>query len=96
MKQCIKCASENIKKNGYFIVNEEKIPRFQCLDCKTNFSEKSELYEKGEKRPEINEDVVKLFLEGYSQREIAIALNCSRRTVQVKLKKYLEDKELGD
>lgn len=89
---CTKCDSENVKKNGYFVVNEERIQKFQCRDCKQNFSSKSELVEKGEHRPELNEDVVKLFLEGFSQREIAITLDCSRRTVQMKLKKYLEDK----
>lgn len=93
MDHCIKCQSKNIKKNGYFEVNGIKIPKFQCKDCKANFSPQSELVEKGEKRPELNEPVVKMFLDGYSQREIAKALNCSRRTVQVKLKKYLEDKE---
>lgn len=93
METCIQCKSNNIKKNGYFEVNGIKVPKFQCKDCKCNFSPKSELVEKGEKRPELNEDIVRLFLEGHSQREIAKMLDCARRTVQVKLKKYLEDKE---
>lgn len=91
--QCPKCDSDNIKKNGYFQVGEEKIQKHLCKACGANFSERSELIEKGEHRRELNEDVVRLFLEGYSQREIAIELGCSRRTVQVKLKKYLEDKQ---
>lgn len=90
--KCLKCNSSNIKKNGFFEVGSERIQKFQCKDCKEHFSTRSDLVEKGEHRPELNEPVVKLFLEGYSQREIAKTLDCSRRTVQVKLKKYLESK----
>lgn len=91
--KCPKCDSENIKRNGFFEVNGEKIQKFQCKDCSQNFSTKSELVQKGEHRPELNDPIIKAFLEGLSQREIAKMLDCSRRTVQVKLKKYLEDKE---
>jgi transposase-like protein len=88
---CVHCQSDEIKKNGSFLVDGIKIQKYLCKSCDKNFSAKTDHIEAREHRPELNQSILDLALSGMSAKAIAEELGCAKRTVQVKLKKYLKD-----
>jgi transposase-like protein len=90
--RCIDCGSNDTKRNGRYQNNQERIQRWLCKACSSSFSFLSptlDPHTKQEHRPELNDPVLELHLQGLSQREIAKRLGCARKTVVRKLKKYL-------
>lgn len=86
---CPKCESESIKKNGFFDVDEIKIQKYVCKECGKHFSAKTGEETAGEHRPELNSRVIELALSGMTAKAIAEELGCAKRTVQMKIKKYI-------
>ena len=87
---CPICGSPNTKRNGWYRNNQERIQKYRCKDCLGDYTYKTDQNEpKQEHRPELNDIIVEMHLEGISQRNIASELKCSRLTVIRKLKKYL-------
>lgn len=87
---CPKCGSADTKKNGFYSSLGERVQKFACKFCKADFTEKSKDKTFGEHRPELNDEVKALYLKGYGAKTIADMLHCSKRTVQVKVKKYVK------
>ena len=85
---CPKCGNKDYNKNGSFMHEGIKYQKYQCKKCGLNYSEKTGLETVNQHRPELNDPIIELFIQGHSQREIAKTLGCARRTVQLKLIKY--------
>jgi transposase-like protein len=82
---CPYCDSYDYVKNGTYKTEYAYIQKFKCKAC-----EKFYIYNevKGDKKPELNSQILDLAKEGYSRRAIAMELGISKRTVDKKLKKY--------
>lgn len=89
---CPECGSRDSKKRGFYRNQQQRIQRYHCKSCDHSFSLiylELDVFTKQEHRPELNDPIVELSLKGFSQRQIADRLDCSRLTVIRKLKKYL-------
>lgn len=86
---CEHCGSTNYKKNGFFSTEGGSVQRYRCKNCGLDFCDRSGEETKYEKRPELDDEIVALWRNGLSQREIAKRLGCARRTVQLKIRKYV-------
>ncbi len=84
---CEYCGSNNYKKNGFFNTELHRVQKYKCKDCGGHFTE--DIDKKFEKKPDLDEEILELYRQGLSQRQIAQTLDCARWTVQLKLKKYL-------
>lgn len=82
---CPYCDSYDYVKNGTYKTEYAYIQKFKCKAC-----ERFYIYNevKGDKKPELNSQILDLAKEGYSRRAIAMELGISKRTVDKKLKKY--------
>ena len=87
---CPKCGSQEVKKNGFYSSLGEKVQKFVCKICLTDFTERSKEKTFREHRPELNDEIKALYLKGYGAKAIGEMLRCSKRTVQVKIKKYVK------
>ena len=87
--ECPKCPSRLIVKKGWVKTRKRgnKIQRFQCKTCKSLFTQRNFLNEYREKRPELNQKVKQLYLEGMTLRGIARYLKCDYKTVVRKFEK---------
>lgn len=83
--QCPKCEGYDYVKNGTYKTNYSYIQKFYCKSCELYYIHNEV---KGDKKPELNNDIVELANEGLSRRAIAAQLGISKRTVDKKLKKY--------
>lgn len=89
---CPYCDSYDYVKNGTYKTEYAYIQKFKCKAC-----EKFYIYNevKGDKKPELNSQILDLAKEGYSRRAIAMELGISKRTVDKKLKKYQKKGGMG-
>lgn len=87
---CPKCGGQDVKKNGFYSSLGEKVQKYVCKICGKDFTSRSKDSTFGEHRPELNDQIKALYLTGYGAKAIAEMLNCSKRTVQVKVKKYVK------
>jgi len=87
--RCSKCNSKEIRKKGKVKTKKkgEAVQRFQCKDCGFYFTSRSHLSTHREKRPELNDKILSLYVEGNTLRGIARILGCSYTTVVRKFKK---------
>lgn len=86
---CPHCQGYDYVKNGTYATSYAYIQKYYCKYCDKHFIENEF---KGEKKPEVKEQIINLYEEGKSQREIAKELGISKRTVYKKIKAY-KDKE---
>ena len=84
---CPYCEGYDYVKNGTYLTNYAYIQKYYCKGCEKWFI-MNEV--KGDKKPELNEQIIELYEEGKSRRAIAEQLKISKRTVDKKLKKYLK------
>lgn len=95
MKLAIKCPFEDlhlIKAGSYKIVktgkrklnNEKFVQRYQCQSCKKYFSTNQIMGRHHQKKPELNEQIFKLYSKGMTLRGIAEVLGVSKTTVYEK------------
>lgn len=75
-------------KKGYYKPkhNHQPVPKYLCKTCKKYFSTSTFKEDKGQHRPELNQELFKLLVSGVSQRRAAKITGCSKRTVDKKLK----------
>lgn len=75
-------------KKGYYRTahNGQKVPRYRCRHCGRYFSPNSFKSTAGQHRPELNDLLHKLLVSGVSMRRAALIADCSKRTVDRKLK----------
>lgn len=88
MITCPFCKSLKIVKNGWYKNNFQRVQKYYCNHCRKDTTEITEIVTKYEHKPELNDEIIELHRQGISQREIASRLDCSRTTVQRKIKKY--------
>ena len=80
---CPKCFSEDYSKKGWLKNKKEnkKIRQYQCKACKARFSINSMKDTKWQKKPYLNNKIMKLYCEGNTLRGICRILDIPYRTV---------------
>ena len=80
-----------------------RVQRFLCRDCKRKFSTQTGSLTFKERKPHLTQPVMRLLMEGLSQRACARTLGCKRRTVAAQMKRlgarargHLEARQAGD
>lgn len=70
-------------KRGYFITkwNHQRVPRYQCLDCKKGFSSHTFYCTYRQKKPFLNESIFRLYTSATTQRRLAKFLGVNLKTV---------------
>jgi transposase-like protein len=93
---CPHCLSKSFHRRGHYYVQILKTyrRRYFCLNCKKSFSTQTTHPTFKQKRPDLNPRIIKLFMNGVSQRATARVLNCSRNTVDVRI--FWIASKLGD
>lgn len=87
---CPECNSVDYKKNGYYSCkNGDLVAKYFCKMCETHFSAQNAAPDKHAHRNDINDEIIEYYEMGYSRRAIAKEVGCSRKTVDLKIKKYL-------
>lgn len=88
--RCVKCSSLNTIKKGKIKTRKKskKVQRFQCKACGHKFTRRSQSETFREKRPELNDRIRSLYIEGMPLRAITRHLNCDYKTTVRKFKKY--------
>ena len=88
---CLNCGYVKTIKKGKIKTKKsaKKVQRYQCLACRKMFTKRSSSDTYRQKRPDLNNKILSLYIEGMPLRAIARHLNCSYNTV---VKKF---KELG-
>ena len=79
-----------IVKYGFFSrINghRSRIQRFLCKVCRRKFSNQTSTLTFRERKPHLTQPVMRLLMEGLSQRACARILGCQRRTVAAKLQR---------
>lgn len=80
--------AKSIVKYGFFPRNTgqcRRIQRFRCKQCDRRFSSQTGTLTYRERKPHLTQTVMRLLMEGISQRACARTLGCQRRTVASKL-----------
>ena len=88
--KCIKCQSERVVKKGWVKTRHraKKVQRHHCKDCGVMFTSRNNLPTYRERRPDLNEKIKHMYVEGMPLRAIARVLGCSYNTVVRKFVKY--------
>jgi len=70
-------------KKGYFITkwNRQRVPRYQCLDCKKGFSSHTFYCTYRQKKPYLNETIFRLYTSSVTQRRLATVLGVNLKTI---------------
>ncbi len=70
-------------KKGYFITqwNHQRVPRYQCLDCRKRFSSHTFYSTYRQKKPYLNDTIFKLYTSATTQRRLAKVLEVNLKTV---------------
>lgn len=99
-------SEQSIVKDGFFARHtghKKRIQRYRCRACKRKFSSQTEDLTYRERKPHLTQSVMRLLMEGLSQRACARSLNCQPSTVASKLSRlgrraqlHLERREIGD
>lgn len=84
--QCPECKSYDYKKNGTYKTHYSYIQKYKCKACGHFYIENSHKYEK---KPDLTLQIMELHKQGMSRRKIAEEVGCSKRTVDLKIKKIL-------
>ena len=77
-------------KYGFFTRRcrqKSRIQRYQCKSCHSTFSRQTGTLTYRERRPHLTHKVLKIVMEGVSQRGCARALRCDPRTVARKIRR---------
>ena len=90
LTMCPHCqaSAEQVVKFGFFdriTGMRGQIQRFSCKVCQRKFSSQSGTLTYRERKSHLTQPVMRLLMEGVSQRATARALGCQRRTVATKL-----------
>lgn len=85
---CPFCEGYDYVKNGTYLTNYAYIQKYYCKSCEKWFI-MNEV--KGDKKPELNEQIIDRYELGMTRRAIAEELGISKRTVDKKIKKYLKE-----
>lgn len=83
------CGSDNYVKYGYFRPrsnNYQPIPRYLCKDCDKTFSRQTNAVTCGQKKPQINQEILKWYSSGNTQRRMAEVMGVNRKTI---IRKFL-------
>lgn len=80
---CPHCCKKNFKKKGYYYrqISKTYIPRYQCLECKKQFSTRTLSPTFRQKRPDLNLQIFNFINSGVSLRRTAAKLGCHYETV---------------
>lgn len=85
---CPYCESPRTKKKGFYpraTGPERKIQRFSCLACRRTFSDQTTSMTFGERKPELDLPIFRMFGSGMSEQRIAEIFAIHRVTVARKL-----------
>ena len=84
-------------KKGYFITkwNHQRVPRYQCLDCKKGFSSHTFYRTYRQKKPYLNETIFKFYTSATTQRRLARVLDVNLKTVVRKFLFLAKNAELN-
>ena len=95
-----------VVKYGFFsrlTGHQSRIQRFLCRDCRRKFSTQTGSLTYRERKPHLTQPVMRLLMEGLSQRACARTLGCKRKTVASKMmrlgsraKSHLTARKVGD
>ena len=87
--RCLKCNSSKLIKKGKIKTRKrgKAVQRFQCKECSYKFTSRSVAKDFMEKRPDLNKQILSLYVEDMKLRGISRHLNCSYDTVMKKFKK---------
>ncbi len=98
--------AERIVKYGFFsrlTGQHPRIQRFLCRDCRRKFSTQTGSLTYRERKPHLTQPVMRLLMEGLSQRACARTLGCKRQTVASKMmrlgsraKSHFVARQVGD
>jgi transposase-like protein/IS1 family transposase len=85
---CPFCESQDFHKKGYYLVRALKAyrRRYLCQKCGKSFSTQTHQPTYNQKRPDLNQQILRLLVSGIPQRGIARILKCSKNTVELKIK----------
>lgn len=83
-------------KKGYYITkwNYQRVPRYQCVDCKKGFSSHTFYCTYRQKKPFLNEPIFKLYTSATTQRRLAKFLGVNLKTVVRKFLFLAQNAEL--
>ena len=97
---------DRVVKYGFFSRlsgHRARIQRFLCKDCRRKFSTQTGSLTYRERKPHLTQPVMRLLMEGLSQRACARTLGCKRQTVASKMmrlgsraKMHLAARQVGD
>lgn len=76
------------RKRGYYRTrhNRQPVPRYQCRACGKTFSATRNKSIRKQHRPSLNRQLLHLLVSGVSNRRAALLLECSRLTVDRKVR----------
>lgn len=87
---CPECRRADVVRNGtYKTPQHGRVQRYRCKNCKVEYSVHTPSTRTKEHRPELNQEILDLYKQGLSERDIAERLGCARLTVRRKLQKHL-------
>ena len=90
--QCPKCLVEGEKfffKSGYYYTKhnyQPDVPRYTCLKCGAKFSSHSDRTNRGQRKPELNEQIFMWICSSVPMSRITENLEVNRRTVERKVR----------
>lgn len=93
--QCPHCESNKTESKGFYFVRwkSKYLKRYRCRDCKRSYSRQTVSEKYRQKKPFLNQLILKLHCSGVSERRTAFILNCSKNTVAQKLRRMAEVSE---
>jgi transposase-like protein len=99
-------SAERVVKYGFFsrlTGHQARIQRFLCRECRRKFSTQTGSLTYKERKPHLTQPVLRLLMEGLSQRACARTLGCKPQTVASKImrlgsraKSHLAARQVGD
>ena len=83
-------------KRGYYITkwNHQRVPRYQCVDCKKGFSSHTFYCTYRQKKPFLNESIFQLYTSATTQRRLAKVLGVNLKTIVRKFLFLAQNAEL--
>ena len=78
------CGSENYIKRGYYRPrsnNYQPIPRYECRVCHKTFSRQTDSVTHRQKKPYLNQEILKWYSSNVTQRRMAKVISCNRKTI---------------
>lgn len=80
---CPHCCKKDFRKKGFYYrkISKTYIPRYFCFTCQKNFSTQTLTKNYRQKRPDLNQLILKSLTSGTTMRKTAKNLNCNYKTV---------------